>query len=513
MENNSLSMKCEMRVADGYVESSAEYVLPDYNTDVRKILCTSCEVKPAGKIASDDQVDFSGIVEYRCLYADKDGEISEVRFTSDYEYGVSLAADAEDACSHPWVQNYQIRVLGPRKMSAKASIACENVCTVTKGATSGGIPSGDDIELDRRSVRVGRLATVESAEREMAEEIMRIDGVALDEITVVSGATECSVGEFTRGDEEGKCRSEFLVKLIYRDRDGQLIPVEHSIVGEGDITLDGIPAEAQVVCTPRVLSERFECTPTDDGVSIVANLIVKWDAVCVYNDEHSVVCDAYSTECALDNKYATLSLINYGATMRERLCADGTLSLDGGEGGKVKEVLLIGGRARVVEKKMEGGRLDVSVEIKAQGVVSTYDNNGATAYVPVKISDTIQKKVNISSQKQGVSGAMVRISGVNISHKIDGDDIKYTACVDVDIIPYDEACVRVLDSGERNENEKIEKKAGRVTVYYSEPGDTLFSVAKKYHTSITSMLENNDIAAETALGEGGVALPKRIIIY
>ena len=511
--NNTLSMKYEMRAGDGYVESSAEYILPDYNPDIRKLLYTWCEVKPAGKFSSDEQVDFSGVVEYRCIYADKDGEMREVCFTSDYEYSVNLAGEAEDADSIPSVQNYQIRVLGPRKISAKASIACENIHSLDKSRNDAAIAHGEDIELERKSVRCGRLRTVESEERELAEEMLRLDGVALDEISVVSAMAECGSSELLRDGGEGRCKSEFLVKLIYRAPDGQVIPFEYTLIGEGVIPLDSIPDGAQVVCSARVLSERFECLPTDDGVNMVANLIVRWEAVCVYNEEHSVVTDAYSTEYALDNKYATLSLVNYGAPIRERISVDGKAPCDVAEYGKIKEVILMGARARIAEKKIDNGELSITLELKIQGVVSCYDANASVVYAPIKFSDVITKKVNISSQNHDNFSGVIRVSGVNTSYKIDDADIRYTILADLDVIPCSETHTSILENASRKEDEKIEKCSGRVTVYYTEPSDTLFSVAKRYHTAISTLLENNEITASTVGGEERIDLPKRIIVY
>ena len=510
--NNSLRLSTEERGGDGYVESSAEYILPDYNPDLRKLLYACCEVKPAGKFSADEQVDFSGIVEYRCIYTDKDGELSEISFTSDYEYGVSLLGDAIDADSFPWVQNYQVRVLGPRKISAKASLVCENIYTNEKDMTGDEIPDGEDIELDKKKVLCGRLKRVESEERELAEEISRLDGVSIEEVTVISSAADTGDTTFERDGSEGRCKSDFMVDLLYRDAEGRMIPVESVVSGEGVIGLDGVPEGADVICTPHILSERFECLPGEDGVSIVANLIVRWDAVCVYNEEQSIITDAYSTDFALENRYSAVNLVSYGAPIREEMTKGGIIAPDA-ECGKIKEVLMIGERARITEKRVENGILDLGVELKIQGVVSCCDDEGNTTYAPIKISDNIAKKVNLCSEKRANQGAIVRISNTDIEQKIDGNTVKYTAAVALDVIPYDEISERVLISAQRNENEKVEKTSGRVTVYYTEPSDTLFSVAKRYHTTTAALLESNEITVTTSGGDENVKLPKRLIVY
>ena len=514
MENNDfLKLTTEERGNDGYVESSAEYILPDYDPDVRKLLYTSCEVKSAGKLSGEEQTDFSGIVEYRCVYSDKDGEISEVRFTSDYEYGVSLSGDSLDVDSAPIVQNYQVRVLGPRKLAAKAHLTCENVYTNEKRASCDGSSLGEDVEMDKKNVKCGRIKRVESEERELAEEISRLDGMSLEEVTVISSMSECELASVTREGNEGICKGEFSLGILYRDSEGAVIPISGMISGEGVVSLDGVPEDAWLVCNGRVLSERVEAVPTDDGVNIVANLIVVWEVKCIYNDEHSVITDAYSTEIELENEYGALNYLTYGEPFRESASLDGSIAADSGDNGQLREIILMGARGRITEKSIDDGELSLTLEYKIQGVASYCDNDGKTVYAPIKLSENTEKKVNLSSKKCANSGANVQISKIDLVQKIDGNDVKYTVVAELDIVPYTKHSMQVLTGVVRDEGRRIERTQGRVTVYYTDSEDTVFSVAKKYHTTVSSLLENNRITVETSLGEEKMRLPKRIVIY
>ena len=510
--NNSLSLLSEQRGADFYVESSAEYILPDYNADVRKLLYTSCDVKSAGKFSADEQIDFSGIVEYRVIYADKDGEISEVAFTSDYEYSLPLSGDIIDAESTPSVQNYQIRVLGPRKIAAKASLACENIYTSERQIGCEGLSEGN-IETERRTVSVGRVKKVESEEREIAEEISRLDGVTLDEVTLISAIAECCEVDFTRSGDDGVCKSEVKVKLLYRDNEGGVIPLEAALSAEGVIPLSGVPESASVICTPVILSERCECVPTDDGINIVANLILKWEGVCIYNEEHSVITDGYSTEHMTENKYSSLGIISYMPTVSEVVIKEGAVMPECAEGGRIKEVLLTGARARITEKRLDGGECNISFEARVQGVVAMCTSDDKVIYTPLKITENIAKKVNLSSKKCTNFGANVKILSCNVLQKIDGEEIKYQIKLVLSILPFCEENQRILSDISLDDGEEFEKVLGRVTVYYTEPGDSLFSIAKKYHTTKDKLLENNEIVAEVIGGEEHIRLPRKLIIY
>ena len=105
-----------IKCADVYTESTAEYILPDYLGDVRKILFTGAEVRPSGRFAGDDEVEFSGIVVYTVVYLDADNDISSVEFTSEYDYSVKCSGEKyKDSLADTRVSNYQIRLIGHAK--------------------------------------------------------------------------------------------------------------------------------------------------------------------------------------------------------------------------------------------------------------------------------------------------------------------------------------------------------------------------------------------------------------
>ena len=53
-----------------YSESVGEYALPDYNTDIKKILLTDARAVPSGVFSGGDTVDCAGIVNYKMVYLD-----------------------------------------------------------------------------------------------------------------------------------------------------------------------------------------------------------------------------------------------------------------------------------------------------------------------------------------------------------------------------------------------------------------------------------------------------------
>ena len=63
--------------------------------------------------------------------------------------------------------------------------------------------------------------------------------------------------------------------------------------------------------------------------------------------------------------------------------------------------------------------------------------------------------------------------------------------------------LEVLAFANANEGVRFEKNPARITVYYPESGDTLYSVAKTFHTTKEKLLLDNSIALSTYAEEGG----------
>lgn len=501
----------ETRGADTYVSSSGEYILPDYNPDIRKILFTDCQLKPSGRLESDEQIDFAGVVEYKCIYSDKDGRLSCLNFTSDYEYSLPISEAQPEVQSLPSVQGYQIRVLGPRKISAKTSILCENIYTGEKRcAGEGTLPDGAELLCDK--IKMARIKSFESEEREIAEEIARLDGVTLDEAEALTSLCECGETSFTREGDKLKAKSTVLVKMLYRDATGSVAPLFSEINAEGEIDISGVPEDAAVLCTPTLLSERCECLPTEDGVSVVADLIVKWDALCAFNEEHEIISDGYCTECETTAEYETLGYESVCEPISIELSADGRVAPEMPSDAKIKEVLCIAATPKISEKSVSGGYLTIALDLKIQGVVSYALDDGKVCELPVKFNENIDKKVKISSDFEDISCDAIKICECKIGQKIDGNDIKYSISVKVYILPALRKSARLLTSLEKQEEKRALRNIGRVTVYYTEPRDTLFSVAKKYATTVSRLIEDNEISAAASVGSD-VKLPKRLIIY
>ena len=111
-------------------ESVGEYSLPDYNTDVKKLLTVKTKVFPTGKFVGEDTLEFSGTVGYEVVYLDAENNVTHAELSTDYEAALKISSESYvDSDVSTVVSACNVRLIGPRKLSVKCSLDSDvNIC-------------------------------------------------------------------------------------------------------------------------------------------------------------------------------------------------------------------------------------------------------------------------------------------------------------------------------------------------------------------------------------------------
>jgi hypothetical protein len=109
-----------------FTEVACDYVLPDYLGEVRKILYTEARAMPLPTYMNGEEASASGGVRFRMVYTDDEGRLASVEFSEDYEIRERIVTeDRGEVSAETAVESSSMRLLGPRKISAKARVAVE----------------------------------------------------------------------------------------------------------------------------------------------------------------------------------------------------------------------------------------------------------------------------------------------------------------------------------------------------------------------------------------------------
>ncbi len=514
MENREISLRKNQRSAEVYADTHAEYVLPDYLGEIRKILATGAEIKPAAKYSSDGVTETSGIVVYDVLYTDAEGNLSAATFTSDYDLALPRSLEGGDSLHlDSRIASFAVRPAGPRKLSAKATVAAQETVSHTENASpEGSAFAGErEPELSGKEIRLISASESESAERELAECIIRLDGQIADEVSVISSRAEAECESVSISGGEATVKGSITVYAIIKSESDVPYSVTHRIPFTETVEYQDAVGEPFPLAT--VSSLTTTVSADEEGCEVVASVIADISVRCLGNESVTVITDAYLCECDTENTYGKLSYAELIHASRERINHTAKLSRTDDCIAGLDELLLLTGTARV-SCTASGDELSISGTVKYTGAATSLSDLGERSYMPLKFEVPVEESIALPMPVSDTAKIDVRVNVARPSVSLDSEYAYVSATLDTALVITEDKSVNVLESAMAGE-ERYQKSAATVTVYYPDSSDTLFSVAKAHHVRLAKLARDNALteAVMAGGGEGALTGVKRLIIY
>ena len=507
-----------VRCADVYTESNVDYVLPDYLGDVRKILFSEAVLRPSGRFAGGDEVEFSGIVVYNLVYLDSEGRLSSVEFTSDYDYSVKCSGENyNDSIADTRVSNFAVRLVGPRKINAKASLVGSVRLSEKSSLSLSGdaFESGFEPEINRGSVSVRVSKTSSVVEREYAEAVANLEGAIADEVQVVYSSIEPMVEEIQPMDDVLNVKGKLRMCAVIKNGEEPAYGVEKNVNFDEKIDFDGLSSEMHLIPELSVTSLKSSINANENGCEVVLSGIVEMCAIGEGNQSVELVLDGYLKEAPTDNSYE-----NFGYTRlvsAEPIKSSHTAEIDRAdiESEGMREVVFLTSTPKIEQIEKGDGRVTVSGEVRYSGVASEMIGD-KISYTSLKFSSPFSVNVNCSCQNDDKTQVEIELHTQNTSATLDSDKLYATCSFEGTSVVLAEEKQLVLSEMTCLESDDGCSEAAKITVYYPAPGDTLFEVAKRFRTSTLKLAQDNDITQSVFSSDnpsGSLSGVKKLIVY
>lgn len=484
-----------------HTECVGDFVLPDYNTDVKRVLLTKVTAVDNGCFLSGDSVDASGVVNYEVVYIDSDGEITSCKFSTDFDASMKCNGDTALGCEATTrVVGYSVRLVGPRKFSVKAQLSVNvNLTEKAQLTVDGTSFTIGQPEIKDMKSSVAYRTYASALEREYSEKISTLDGVIADDVTILysdvlpelnATAVDGSVDVF------GMLHVNTLVM-----RNGEVPTMITTDVSVNErLSIDEIPDGASLTPASHVRDLNVCIEPTEEGVELIAKFNVEYCASAVGNAQLPIILDCYLTDRGVDNTYEGFNYREHisGTRISENLqffCTWSELGLE-----SVREILVTNAYMRTDEISVTKSGAKIGGTIRFSGVACQINDDGGIGYIGIKQDLPFSVNVNldckISEESRFLlsgyvcsSSAFSTPEGIEISARLTG----------------------VLDAFDTNsltrlacsyaDSEELEKPSSTITVYYPVDGETLFDVGRKFHTRPIEIAADNTLTEEAFASE------------
>ncbi len=490
-------------------ESALEYSLPDYLGDVKKILSVSASTIPSGKFAADGEVNFSGVVSYDILYSDSEGKLTGFTLSSDYDLSVPTDSDTYvDAMAESRVASLAVRLTGPRKLTVK-SVVSNNVKVSSDGTVEclgDAFAEGNSPEVACRTIKTEKSYFTTSSEREYAEEAERLNGVTPDEIEIIatSGAVRITESEAVEGGV--LVRGELIITSIVKTTEQAPFAIKKTVPFEETVNFDGLRPDMQIMADGYITSVTAGVSEDTEGSVITVNAISELYCMASENTELSVITDAY-----LKNKNTAAKYEDYEYTgivcmamTEERFSASVSRVDIGCE--NIREVLTLSADVRSFDKNIAPAGFSLNGEAVFSGVACEINESNEPSYVPVKFTAPFNLNVHCNTQIPGGAKLEVSLTPIDCETVLDPEKLTVSCCAKIGYRITETNVINRITECSVTGGEELKRTLSNITVYYPEDEETLFEIAKKFHTTCAKIANDNHLdEAVIAMSEAPVS--------
>lgn len=473
-----------------------EYIIPDTKPDVIKILMADAKPSITNMEVMQDKVYLEGQIEFDVLYLGKAEERTEV-------YGVSYSSK---------FTNYVELEGAEYKMLPEADCFVEHMNCVAanerKIAVEGIIELKVDVykQCDLEIVKdVSGLSQVQFLKNPTAVDKVvgstSLDLIAKSHIQIsmdkpqIDNVLKCDVNVHKKQIKvlEGKLIVEAFayVNCVYKGVDTkEIIDVSDDVLFTQESELEGITPDMSVSADFKVDALEYNIKEDDLGENrnLDIEALIKVDIKVVDKVDIDVIEDAYSPEISIkiEKKDYELSLI-HGQSTVENIVKE-NIDFKEGEAAPVS-IVLSTGKISITDKKLLEDKVVVEGIINVNVLYRTSDEE--------KYLGTINEDIPFSTSID-MEGCKIEMTAIakafleSLEASIEANTIAVKAIISIYCkvnysLHKDFLVDLILEEGE-----KPEKKAS-VTIYTAEKGDTLWKIAKRYNTTIDSIVKINNI--------------------
>lgn len=480
-----------------------DFIVPDTLDDMAQVILDTGDVQVESVKNQGEKVAVKGKLTFQVLYRKAEGGLQTLGGSIPFEEQINVPdLDEKDYVSVNWeLDDLNASMINSRKLSVKAIVTLEvrvetlhDVEVASDVAVGEGTDDSVQVESLKRDVDVAAIAVRRKDTYRIKEDISlsgnkpNIDQILWNELRL-RGVSSKPL------DAQVHVEGELMVFVIYSG-EGEETPMqwlEESIPFSGTVELPEAVEEMVPVINVRLIHKELEAKPDFDGEmrELEVDAILELDMKLYEEQQVSLLSDLYSTNREL-------------ALQTGEVCFDQLLTRNMGKC-KISEKMTIGQDDRILQICHNEGNVKIDeVEIKedALHIEGVLEVNllylTADDTEPVKsISETMP--FHYMAEAPGINQDSVYQLNTGLEQMtavmMGSDTVEIKAVIALDILVLQPVCESVITgaAAEPMDMLKLQKMPG-IVGYIVQPGDSLWKIAKRFHTTVDNIMSTNGLS-------------------
>lgn len=475
-------------------EISEEFNLPDYIPEVRKMLTVRAGVLPESKYLADkgdgSQLDFGGTVTYLVIYTDDEGNLCSTPLSSSYEASTQLNSHPESVIIDTVIDNTGLRVNAPRRLTVKTRLK-SRILGFEKNEVEEKITpksSADEMYLQRAGKRI-RAMEIEQVSLQSIRISDKLDTQGNKSARPIWCDASLVITECKAQNKSIFVRGEATVKCICHSEDGEItfsksLPIVEEIEAENCRVGDAASVNGR--CISLSISNELN----DDSNQLFFDLNCELEGIASRNRDEYVTGDCYSTKCETEATYKTIDTYSSVKGQNSSFTVSEVIKRKNNDAKEIIDILA----SPVCEKtEIKGQKASITGKIELNIIGRGGEKeNGEVEY----INDTYEVPFKYDTDIGAAPCECIVRSNLtvgSISGRYDTDKLFVNCEVFLAQDVIGKSKTEILDTAVIKKDKEIKNSSACVRVCFPKDGDTLWEIAKKYHSTVNQIAEQNEI--------------------
>lgn len=511
------NIECEQLLGENFVDTpiKGEYVIPDTHPDVQEILMIESKPSITNKEVIRDNVYIEGIIDYNVFYLGKEEEtvLYNVTYTTKFSNEIQISkAETNMSCqAECFIEDMQCKIVNERKISIQGIVKLKG--EVYKDYNFEIIKDLDDvkdIQMLRNPISVDKIVGTTDGEL-IAKSNMKISSDKPEVESILRYDVNIHKKQVRVLDNMITVEAFAHIGLIYRAKDSKdICYLEDDVFINKDIELEDVNSSMDNYTDFVVDAVSIDVKEDDLGERRIIDLeaLIKANIKVMYKKEIEVIEDIYSPtmKLTIDKKDYELNVMQGHSNIETIVKSNIDISSDMP---RIREIIMSSANVYITDKKLVEDKVLVEGVLNVEVMYKTTDKD---KYIyTVKDNIPFSSAVEIPNCKINMH-CIVKATLEDIETSIEANTIAVKAIVNlysrVNYVTNKEFLVNV----EAIEDEVPQKKSS-ITIYVVQQGDTLWKIAKRYYTTVDTLILINDIENADVIKPGQkLIIPGRAVI-
>jgi hypothetical protein len=489
-----------------------DIIVPDVKPDIARILLLDGDAWISGAETAAGKVLINGMVRYKILYAsdDPDQPVKSITTSTGFQYPMDIpetrqGMQCDVRCD---IEHMEYEILNSRKVNVKAIVSLSaRVSEQLEQYVTKDFDGSEGIQVLRNTININSYIGDSKAECPVRE-IVDIPAGKPAILEILRSDVKISGRECKAGDDKIIVRGGLNVSTLYigDDENRSLQFMEHEIPFAQLLDMPG--ADENCSCDVDIALGEMAFDADEDGDGELRKLKCEADlgiyAQCFGRKDIEIVDDAYNPNSRISIEKEELVLEELVSENESQLTLKENIELDEGDP-DISEVFNIIGKLTLSSSEITDDRIAVE---------------GTAVCSVLYLSDSGEKPVCCVEReipfRQVLDAKGIR-AGMSLDVEMDIDHYSYSILnsrnVEVRLLiglktrtGKQFAVPVIVKATEQPPDEKRSEQQSSVTIYFTQPQDTLWKIAKRYSTTVA------EIAASNAIDENEALMPGSQII-